>query len=165
MDVVIRPSRAGDGDALARIHERCWRISYRGLADPAWVLSRPFAERAAEWERFATGAGLPMWVADTGRRVVGGVAAGRSRDAHAPPGTGEVAVLYVDPGHHRHGIGSALLARALAELRARGFVRATLWTLRENPQSTAFYGAQGWRRDGAEKAKRGVAQARYVREL
>lgn len=165
MDVLIRPSRAGDGEPLARVHERCWRISYAGLADPTWVVSRPFAERAIEWERFATGAGLPMWVADDRGRVVGGLAAGASRDADAPAGTGEVAVLYVDPDRHREGIGSALLARAVAELRAQGFARATLWTLRGNPQSTEFYEARGWRRDGAEKDDRGFGQARYVREL
>ena len=146
MPVEIRASRAADGEALARMHVRAWRISYAGLADPTWVVSRPFAERAAEWTRYAAGEGVPMWVAD---------------DA------GEVAALYVDPDRQREGVGRALLERAVEELRAAGFERATLWTLRDSPQSTGFYEANGWRRDGAEKegVRFDAVQARYERAL
>ena len=167
MAVEIRPSRAGDGEPLARMHERCWVISYAGLADPSWVVDRPFAQRAADWEGFATGKGEPMWVADDGGVAIGEVAAGASRDADAPPGTGEILALYVDPGRQREGIGTALLARAVDELRAAGFTRATLWTLGASEQSTAFYERNGWRRDGAEKdgGQTGALHVRYAREL
>jgi GNAT superfamily N-acetyltransferase len=165
MAVEIRPSRAEDGEALARVHERGWRISYAGLVDPARVLSRPFAERVAQWTRYAAGGGVPMWAADDGGEVVGAIAAGRSRDGDAPPGTAEVVALYVDPDRQREGIGTALLARAVEEMRAGGYTRATLWTLRHSAQSTSFYEANGWRRDGATKVDRGLEQARYAREL
>ena len=167
MPIEVRPSRAEDGEALARLHERAWRISYAGLADATWVTSRPLAERAAEWARYAAGEGFPMWTAEDDGAPVGAIAAGPSRDDDAPPGTGEVVALYVDPDKQREGIGAALLARAVEELRRQGFTRATLWTLRDSAQSTGFYAANGWRRDGAEKPgeRFSAVEARYVREL
>lgn len=163
----IRPSRRGDGEAVAKVHERCWRISYAGIADPSWVTDRPLAERAAEWSRYAGGAGVPMWVADDAGDVVGEIAAGQTRDDDAPAGTGEVVAMYVDPDRQREGIGRALMARALEELRAAGFTRVTLWTLGESAQSTAFYEALGFRRDGAvRRGERFAAHTvRYAREL
>ena len=167
MPVHIRPARAGDGEPLARLHERCWTISYAGLADPSWVVDRPFAERAADWEGYATGKGDPMWVADDAGVPVGEIAAGASRDADAPPGTAEVLALYVDPDRQREGIGSALMERAVEELRAAGYTRATLWTLGASAQSTAFYEKHGWRRDGTEKdgGHTRALHVRYAREL
>lgn len=167
MPIEIRPSRAEDGEPLARVHECCWRISYAGIADPSWVVDRPFAERAAEWTRYAAGEALPMWVADDGSGAIAEIAFGPTRDADAPPGTGEVVALYVDPDRQGEGIGGALLARAVEELRAAGFARATLWTFAGSAQSTAFYERHGWRRDGAQKAEghSGALEVRYAREL
>ena len=167
MPVAVRPSRPGDGEALARVHERGWAISHAPHADPGWVLGRPFAARAAEWEAYARGEGAPMWVAEDGGGVVGLIAAGTARDADAAPGTGEVYALYVDPDRQRAGIGTALLAVALDDLRSRGFTRATLWTFGVSAQSTAFYEKNGWRRDGAEKDDRGLGatEVRYARDL
>ena len=167
MSVTIRRSRAADGEPLARIHERCWRMSYAGLADPTWIVARPFAERVEEWTRYAAGEALPMWVAEDDGEVLGEVAVGPSRDPDAPEGTGEVVALYVDPDRQREGIGSMLLARAEDELRAAGFVRATLWTLAGSVQSNRFYERAGWRRDGATKygERFGGAEVRYVGDL
>jgi GNAT superfamily N-acetyltransferase len=167
MAIAIRPAHAGDGEALARIHERGWTVSHAAYADASWVVDRPFAGRAAQWEGFARGGGAPMWVAEDAGEMTGTVVAGPSRDADAPPGTGEVYALYVDPDRHRQGIGTALLAHAVDALRSQGCERATLWTFGVSDQSTAFYEANGWRRDGAEKADRGLGatEVRYAREL
>jgi GNAT superfamily N-acetyltransferase len=167
MPVEIRPSRAGDGEPLARLHERCWRISYAGIADASWIVERPFEERVAEWERYATGGGAPMWVADHDGLVIGEVAAGASRDAEAPEWTGEVLAIYVDPDRQGAGVGSALLERAVAELRHAGHERATLWTFGDNVRATAFYERHGWRPDGTVRSDQrfGSPEVRYAREL
>ena len=167
MAVAIRPARAGDGEALARVHERGWTLSHAAYADPSWVVDRPLADRVAQWEGFAHGEGAPMWVAEEDGVVLGVIVAGDSRDADAPPGTGEVYAVYVDPGRHGEGIGSALMSHALEALRSAGHTRASLWTFGVSEQSTGFYERHGWRRDGAAKDDRdlGATEVRYVREL
>ena len=169
MSIWVRGSREEDGEAFARLHERCWRISYAGIADPAWVVERPLAERVAEWQRFAGGAGLPMWTAtvDYGGEVVGLVAAGASRDEGASDRIGEVAALYVDPEWQGRGAGSALLERAVFELRVQFFHRATLWTLEGSAQSRGFYEKHGWAFDGTTKdgGRTGARHVRYARAL
>ncbi|HEX8085521.1 MAG TPA: GNAT family N-acetyltransferase [Solirubrobacteraceae bacterium] len=165
MGLIVREARPGDGEALARVHERGWTITHAAIADPSWITSRPFAERVAEWEGFACGKGAPMWVAEEDGLILGVIAAGQVRDDDAPPATGEVYALYVDPDRHREGIGSALLKRAVEEMRAAGYERASLWTFGESEQATAFYVKHGWRADGAEKRERNALHARYVREL
>ena len=147
----VRAPREDDAEALARLHERCWRISYAGLADPSWIAERPWEERLAQWRGFCRGDGLPMWVAEAGGAPVGFVAAGTSRDEDAGADTAEVAALYVDPDHQRRGAGAALLRVAEDALRADGFARATLWTLAGNPGSRAFYERCGWRVEAARK--------------
>jgi GNAT superfamily N-acetyltransferase len=165
--VEIRPSQPGDGEALARVHERGWTITHARIADPTWVVERPLAERADQWEGYARGEGVPMWVADDEGEPVGLIAAGPARDDDAPPRTGEVYALYVDPDRQGEGIGGALLERAVEGLREAGHVRATLWTFGASAQSTGFYERHGWRRDGAEKDDRnlGAREVRYEREL
>ena len=106
-----------------------------------------------------------MWVAEDDGTVLGEVAAGQTRDEDAPPGTAEVLALYVEPDRQGEGVGTALLAHAVDELRAAGFVRVILWTLAASPQSTRFYAKCGWRRDGAVKEIAGAPVVRYVREL
>ena len=166
MTIWIRGAREDDGEAFARLHERCWRVSYAGIADPSWVVDRPFSERVAEWTAHAGGAGLPMWAATVGHGadVIGLVVAGQSRDEGAGERTGEIAALYVDPDWQGRGAGTALLERAVFELRVAFFHRATLWTLEESPRSRAFYEKHGWELDGARRVQR-WPHVRYAREL
>lgn len=164
MTVRIRASREEDAAQLVHVHERCWTISYAGLANPSWILDRPLAERIAEWRGYATGRGVPMWVAVDGDDVIGFVAAGASRDEDAPPRTGEVVALYVDPSRQGAGVGRKLLRRATGQLRKEGFRRATLWTLTGSEQSRGFYERNGWRLEGARKTDR-WPHLRYERRL
>ena len=59
--------------------------------------------------------------------------------------------LYVDPLAQRRGVGRALNAAALAEIKARGAVKAWLDVLRPNAKARAFYAALGWREVREEK--------------
>ena len=167
--MTVRAAREADAGAVTSIHERAWAVSFAGIADPGWIVDRPVAERLAEWRRWCRGEGAPIWVAeDEAGRVVGFVGAGPSSDAAAAEGdtTGEVIVLFVDPDAQRRGHGAALLARAVAALREAGFERATVWTLTDSPRSRAFYLAQGWREDGAERQHPlGFHETRYARSV
>lgn len=165
--LTVREPREEDAEALVRVHERCWTISHAPYADPSWVVGRPRAERIEQWRAYARGEGFAMLVAERDGEVVGFVAFGASRDADAPAATGEVVAIYVDPDEQGRGTGGALLQGAVEGLRAQGLRRATLWTLRDSPQSNGFYAAHGWRRDGTEKDDRefGAVEVRYEREL
>ena len=61
--------------------------------------------------------------------------------------------LYVRPEHQRHGVGRALLARAME---AHSPLR--LWTFQNNPPALAFYAAHGFREiertDGSRNEER-----------
>jgi ribosomal protein S18 acetylase RimI-like enzyme len=143
------------------LHERCWRISYAGLADADAKFSRPTAEWVRMWEEM-----LPHTrVSVSGGVVTGFVLAGPSQDADAAEGTGEIFALYVDPDQQGSGFGAALVEHARAELAAEGFRRLTLWTFRHNPASRGFYERLGFVHDGSERFDEDGAIVRYVLEL
>ena len=143
---MVRPARHEDIPAIMALHERCWRISYAGLADADAKFSAPAAERARTWEE-----ALPRTrVALAGDDVAGFVVTGPSRDADARNGTAEIMALYVDPDFQGAGHGRALVEAARGELRAEGFSRVTLWTFAHNRASRAFYERLGFAWDGTE---------------
>lgn len=106
----IRPATAADAAAIARVHERA--IRGRGL-------SHYTAEEVESWATgldagyyarlFARAKLVEVAVNEDGAVV----AFGAARDD-------EVAFLYTDPDWTGQGIGSALLARAEDDIRARG---------------------------------------------
>jgi GNAT superfamily N-acetyltransferase len=53
--------------------------------------------------------------------------------------------------HQGTGVGRALMARAVDELRAMGFTEAMLWVLATNPRARRFYEVAGWHLDGGTK--------------
>ena len=64
---------------------------------------------------------------------------------------GEIYRFFVAPERWGEGVGQALMARALEQLRADGFPEALLWVHVDNPRARRFYEAGGWRLDGAAK--------------
>jgi ribosomal protein S18 acetylase RimI-like enzyme len=74
----------------------------------------------------------------------------------------------VGPGRWRKGIGRALMAAALDDLRERGYADATVWSFADNARANAFYEASGFVRDGAEVREEvwaDLLQVRYRRPL
>jgi ribosomal protein S18 acetylase RimI-like enzyme len=158
---VIRRAQHEDIPAIMALHERCWRISYAGLADADAKFSRPAAERVRLWTEL-----LPRTrVVVSEGEVAGFVVAGPSRDADAPERTGEIFALYVDPERQGSGFGAALVEHACSELAAKGFSRLTLWTFQHNPASRRFYERLGFAHDGTETSDEDGAIVRYVLEL
>jgi ribosomal protein S18 acetylase RimI-like enzyme len=158
---MIRPARREDIPAIMRLHERCWRISYAGLADADAKFSRPVAEWVRMWEEMLS---LTRVVVSDGA-VAGFVVAGGSRDPDAPERTGEIFALYVDPDLQGTGFGAALVKQARAELSAAGYARLTLWTFQHNPASRGFYERLGFVHDGTETFDEDGAIVRYVVDL
>ncbi|HEY7358877.1 MAG TPA: GNAT family N-acetyltransferase [Ktedonobacterales bacterium] len=154
---IIRPATLADAPAIAEVHVRSWQWAYRGqLPDEYLDGLSDTLERRVEARRAAL-ANLPpehrWWIAEQAGQIVGFAITEPSRDDGAPPLTGEVALIYLLPEAAGKGIGRALFARAVADLRERGYQQAILWVLEGNARARRFYEAAGWRPDGARKTE------------
>jgi len=111
---------------------------------------------------------VSVLVAEERGELVGFTGCGANRDPDAGPRTGEVRAFFVAPCSWRRGIGRALMAAALDDLRRRGYAEATLWSFAANDRANAFYGDQGFARDGRERFEEvwgGIREVRYRRCL
>ena len=123
---------------------RAWRVGYRGLV-PASVLDALSVEEKREHWRARLERGDRTFVAE--RHGIAGYCRVVLPD--------EVASLYVLPDQRRGGLGSALLAAGLDEL--RGYSEAaTLWVFAANHAARAFYARFGFTPDGAAQVDPGT---------
>jgi GNAT superfamily N-acetyltransferase len=109
-----------------------------------------------------------MLQAEEDGRLLGITVCGENRDPDAGGNVGEVRMLFAAAGGWRRGVGRALMAAALDDLRERGYAEATVWSFADNERANAFYESQGFTRDGAEKTQAEWAdliEVRYRREL
>ena len=148
---------------------RVWAESARaGFAD---LLPPDHSFPEADRDRFGSVLADPevtVLMAERRGEVVGYVGCGSSRDADASPRTGEVRTFFVAPSSWRRGVGRELMAAALADLRARGYEDATVWTFAANDRANAFYADQGFAPDGAERTEEAwghIREVRYRRRL
>lgn len=152
----IRAATLADAPAIASLNVRAWRWAYAGLVPDALLdgLSVEHSEAQCRAHLADPPAGMHTWVAERAGRVVGFVNAGPSRDDDAPPATGEVYAIYVDPLDVGTGVGQALLACAMASFRRQGCRAVTLWVLVGNQRACRFYEAAGGALDGATQVAR-----------
>jgi len=153
----VRLARSEDAPAIAAVHVRSWQWAYRGQIPDDYLdgLSARLAERTEMWRQILTSR-LPedrTWLAMQGDRMVGFVDTGPTHDTDARPGTAEIRALYLDPSAVGLGIGCALFAHAVDDLRQRHFRRAILWVLATNRRARRFYEVAGWCPDGVTKTE------------
>lgn len=83
--------------------------------------------------------------------------------------TGEITRLYTHPRAWGRGVGSQLLDRALAGLRAEGQSQAWLFTEERNERGRRFYEQRGWRIEGPAREREWqgtrLREPRYVKDL
>ena len=143
MRVRLRLSVPEDAEAIADIQVSSFQV---GLADvhPAEALATlDPAPRVPLWrERDA------LVAEDEDEHVIVGVAEVGPSDEER---VGEIYRFFVAPERWGEGVGQALMARALEQLRASGLLEALLWVHADNRRARRFYEAGGWRLDGAEK--------------
>lgn len=161
MGFTVRAARLEDAAAMARMHMRSWRETYRGVM-PDRVLDDPGLVPARErfWiavlsdERFRASRAA---VAERDGAIIGVALAGPATDAAASAAT-HLYVLYVLAAEHGRGVGAALLDAVVAPGEA-----ATLWVADPNPRAQAFYRKHGFEADGAVQVDDGVREIRMVR--
>jgi GNAT superfamily N-acetyltransferase len=106
---------------------------------------------------------VSLLVADDGGELAGFTGCGISRDPDAAPEVGEIWSFFVAADRWRAGVGRALMAAALDDLRLRGYAEATVWSFDANERANAFYEAQGFARDGATRTEEVWAHLLEVR--
>jgi GNAT superfamily N-acetyltransferase len=112
--------------------------------------------------------GVSLLVAEEDRQVAGFTGCGENRDSDARAETGEIRSMFVAPRSWRRGVGRALLAAALDDLRARGYSEVSVWSFAGNERANAFYEAAGFTLDGAERSEDAwahIPELRYRRSL
>jgi GNAT superfamily N-acetyltransferase len=152
MDVTCRPATGADVDGIAQVRVRGWQRAYRGIVpQPLLDGMDPVAEAAGWRTRSLDG----HHVAEAGGRVVGWLLVGPYRsdpdEPGAGPGCGEVLALYVHPDAWGRGVGRALMAYGLGELRRQGLLPVLLWVLAANVRARRFYERAGFAPDGAAR--------------
>ena len=115
------------------------------------------------WEELLATPDLTLLMAEEDGEVRGYAGCGVSRDDDTGPDVGEVRSLFVSSGSWRSGVGRALMVAARDELRQRGYAEAIVWSFTANDRANAFYEAQGFTRDGAERTEGRFADIPSVR--
>jgi L-amino acid N-acyltransferase YncA len=115
------------------------------------------------WHALHAEEAVTMLVAEEDGELAGFTACGESRDPDAGTSVGEVRTFFVAAGRWRRGVGRALMQAALADLAARGYAEATVWSFAANERANAFYEAHGFERDGTERTEETWADILEIR--
>ncbi|MDA8295385.1 MAG: GNAT family N-acetyltransferase [Actinomycetota bacterium] len=161
----LREASTKDAPQIAAVHVETWQAAYRALLPADFLASLDVAQRVRAWhDRLLAGeVAQSTVVAERDGAIVGFAVTGASRDEGAGTGVGELMAIYCHPRAWGTGVGRALITDAVERLRAAGYEEATLWVLEGNARAERFYGAAGWRADGAQK--RAEIGGKIVREL
>lgn len=152
----IRAAELRDARAIAALQAAAWHATYRGLMPDALLdtLSVDDLQRARTDALARPSEGVRTWLLEGAGELLGFAITGPSRDADLDAArVGEVRAIYLAPDHVGRGLGRRLLDHALADLRARGFVEATLWALEGNERARRFYARAGFA-PGGQKLER-----------
>ena len=166
-DFGVRLASADDLDALSSLVARA-NASYHEWAGPRWEPPGPAHERSRWGERFDDPVAWNL-VAVSNSVLLGCTSLtdarteeGRGREI---PGLGHLSRMFVDPEHWGRGIGSALLSRAVDEMRLRRYESAQLFTPTGNARARQFYEQRGWRLDEETRDWQGLLLVRYTLDL
>jgi GNAT superfamily N-acetyltransferase len=170
MTVNIRLASPSDAPTIASIHVRCWQYAYQDIVPDAVLNNLSVAAHEQLW-RHSLEAPSPQrrtWIAHGESTILGFCSTGESADDDATTEIAEVGAIYLEPNRIGTGVGRALFAHAVQDLRHRAFLTATLWVFRDNLRARRFYEVAGWRPDAERIRPRGdaeVAEVRYRTDL
>ena len=161
-EVIVRPVRDVDAEALGRVHAQCWHETYDHLISKA-ALERVSARRMAElWTHWASqGEDYRMRAALVDGDIVGFVGSGPSRDEDAPRAR-ELFFIYLLDAWHGTGIGQQLFDAAVEPGE-----ELYLWVAEDNPRAHRFWVRNGFTLDGASHTEpflgETLTEVRFVR--
>lgn len=139
MGVVIRPAGRDEIDSAVAV----WQAANPASAIPHHV------ERLRTWAR---GSDTLLMIAEDEKELIGMALAmpGRANDGAGRVilGLSHLTGICVLPERQGQHLGGQLLDAVLAEIRGRGYDRATLWARSDNGSALRLFEARGFRRSG-----------------
>ena len=139
----IREATAQDAALISRIIASSWRGAYQELIDPAYLARLPEEYWLPSMRTWLASDRMYGYIAELDGVPVGCIICGRGRDEDHSH-WGEIVSLYVLPEVTGHGIGSALLTRALCTLKEDGYPHVYLWAIQSNVAALRFYLRHGF---------------------
>lgn len=161
-DIVVRPVRDVDAEALGRVHAKSWHETYDHLISKA-ALEKVSPLRLAElWTHWAVqGPDFKMYAALVDHEIVGFAGSGPARDRDAPRGR-ELYFIYLLDQFHGTGIGQKLFDAVVEDDE-----QLYLWVAEDNPRAHRFYARNGFALDGASHTEpflgETLTEVRFVR--
>lgn len=161
-DIVVRPVRDVDAEALGRVHATCWHETYDHLISKA-ALEKISPRRMAElWTHWAAqGPEFKMFAALVDGEIVGFAGSGPARDKDAPAFR-ELYFIYLLDAFHGTGIGQRLFDAVVVHDEP-----LYLWVADDNPRAHRFYARNGFALDGASHTEpflgETLTEVRFVR--
>lgn len=144
---MIRAAAPGDVPSLARVHVRSWQRAYGDLLEARLLREIPVERRERDWNAVLADDGHAAWVYELQGHIAG----------FASVRGGELVTIYVDPPAQGAGVGTALLARAVAA----GARQVTVFE--HNGLARTFYERHGWRDSGPGEPCHGLPSRIYRR--
>ena len=160
--IVIRTGTPADHEAVVDV----WRAA--ATARRGGTVAPPEHEQRVR-SRF-TLPGVWLVVADDDGEVVGMTSGMPAREDDGEgddiPGLCHLSLVFVLPPWWGRGVGGLLVDAALAEARARDYLRMQLWTHEDNVRAQRLYAGRGFGRDGRTMDDdRGDPIGLWVRDL
>lgn len=161
-DVIVRPVRDVDAEALGRVHAKCWHETYDHLISAA-ALEKVSPRRLAElWTHWALqGDDFRMVAALVEGEIVGFAGSGPARDRD-PVRNREVYFIYLLSEFQGTGLGQRLFDAVVGADEG-----VYLWVAEDNPRAHRFYVRNGMALDGAAHTEpflgETLTEVRFVR--
>lgn len=145
-DVLIRPIRDVDAEAMGRVHAQVWHETYDGMISSA-ALEAVSPRRLADlWANYASrGEEYRHAAALVDGAIVGFAGSGPARDDDAPAPR-ELYFVFLLDSWHRKGIGRALFDAVVDDDEP-----LYGWIAKDYPGGPRFYRKRGFVFDGAER--------------
>ncbi len=139
---IVRPARATDTAAIARIHIDMWRIAYADTLDAAFLRRLSYRRSQAQWDAIIARHSGVLAVADSTEDGIVGFASGGAERTRAFAVDGELMALYVLTSAQGCGVGRQLLRSVASQLRDNGRTGMLTWVLADN-DARGFYARLG----------------------
>lgn len=140
----IRTARRTDAAGISRVHERTWKEAYKGLLDGSYLEALSERRLVPRWrsnlDRRSEDLDDGIYVAVSGKEIIGFVTVGATREAFAP-WEAEISMVYVLKEHRGAGVGRGLMKTAADHCIRRAMFSGGLWVLRDNGAARDFYEA------------------------